>query len=173
MQKSYLDEIDDVVGLSKIGDQASVVERLVRLDDDGLFEFHAALSSALPKPRAKDDAFRFVGNSELSGLPFPCASMVCRARGLNQSAFFSAAYADETILFNPFDALVSRSRYDYIEQLSFHICQLVLISPLIERGLVSFSDFHQHAYCEECFRRGMAAAFGGDLRLLFSDCKRH
>lgn len=160
--KSYLDYIDNVVGLSNIGDQESIIERLEEIKTDRVIDFQQELANCLPRPVAKDSKYRFIANSELSGLPYPCSSFSCRGRALRQSMLFSAAYADEIVLFNPFQFLPT-AKYGnahYFSQMAFHISEILSMSKLIDRGLITFTDFNQYSFCRNCFRKGLSAATG-------------
>lgn len=162
--EKFMSLIDDAVGLGEIGDQASITERLQTLDFARIVEMQNELSKALPRTRKRKERYRFIANSETSGLRYPCSSFRCRGRELRKLAYFSAAYADEVAFFDPFPLIRAKParKSEFCSELAFHISEILVLKPLIDRGIVSFIDFNTHSYCEDCFRKGLAAATGFD-----------
>lgn len=102
----YLDAVDDVIGLDKVGDLDSIEKRLSVLSERDISSFCRRLSETLPRPTAGTGSFRYVANSALSGLPYPCGGMSCRSKNVSEVANFAALYADQVVLFDPFQRLI-------------------------------------------------------------------
>src|SRR5690349_21409148 len=98
----YLDLIDDAIGLDEIGDRQSIVDRLLVVKPENIIELAANIRDALPKPKKNKGNYRFVANTEMSALPYPCAGDECRIKAISGATLFAAMYADEMVFFNPF-----------------------------------------------------------------------
>lgn len=168
-ESSYLSVLDEFVDLAAVGDIATIEQQLASHSSTKLGEMCVALWASLPRPIKSDAPHRFVANSALSGLPYPCSGFDCRAENLSQAAAFAAIYASEIVLFNPFRRLVSSppnksgqaSRRMYLREVSFHVAELLLLRPLIDRGMCTFVDEQTHNFCRDCFNRALDILISG------------
>lgn len=167
---SYLSAIDQYLDLSNIGDVDSIFERLIRIGPDAVFGLVDALSDSLPAPRQGAGSFRYVGNSRLSGLPFPCSDPSCRTRSFSEAASFAAIYADEVVFFDPisefkihftdeedFSESDIKAIGEGLHELAFGIAEILTLRPLIERGICTFVRPPSHNFCRSCFEKGFRA----------------
>ncbi|MDX8468584.1 hypothetical protein RFM26_23040 [Mesorhizobium sp. VK23B] len=161
----YLDLIDDVVGLDDIGDLSSLVDRLHQIKSEEIIELTAAIRDNLPPPTVNRSPYRFVGNAEMSALPYPCGGLECRSNALAEASLFAAMYADEVTLFNPFsyEDFLLNERDQFIIEVAFYISNLLYLHPLVERGIVSFSNFKSYRLCQSCFNKGISSLLDGDV----------
>ncbi|TPL97779.1 hypothetical protein FJ960_23885 [Mesorhizobium sp. B2-3-11] len=157
----YLEIIDDAVGLGDVGDASSLNDRLLTLTPEKLFELVEAVKSSLPKPVSQASPYCFVGNTEMSGLPYPCSSFQCRDNAFGTAASFAAMYADEFVLFNPFFGGMENKRPSSgsIREISYYLTKLLSVHPLVERKIITFTDFSTYNLCRSCFNRGLSGFF--------------
>lgn len=161
---NYLSVIDDFVGLTDIGDLSSISERLKMLDLDRLSELCFNLWKALPTPDKQDDKYRYLGNSTLSGLPHPCGALDCRGESISTAANFAAIYANEVILFNPFEELAGAAAVcaekklgsqSLVREIAFHVSEVLMLRPLIDSGMCTFLDEEEENYCPDCMAKAI------------------
>jgi hypothetical protein len=131
---------------------------LHKINRNDLIEFSKEISASLPSPSNGGSSFRYLGNSSLSALPFPCSSISCRSRNFMEALQFSAIYADEFVLFKPFTAssFLSNDFDQFVDQFALYINFILIALPLIDRKILTFIDFHEYNYCESCFNKGMS-----------------
>lgn len=160
----YLDAIDNVVGLGGIGDLESIEDRLVEIEPEKLLDLSVQIRESLPVPKVFSSKYRFVGNTQMSALPYPCSNFECRDSSIEDTALFAAIYADEMVLFNPFSNrdYIKSDYFDFISEISYYISKLISLHPLIERGIITFSDFKSYDICQNCFNRGLSFALGNN-----------
>lgn len=153
----YLELIDNTIGLGTIGDLDSLEERIFAVEPEKLIELCEALRYGLPKPSKTNSPFRFVGNTEHSGLPYPCSSTDCRSNAYGNAILFAGMYADEFVLFNPFSNTdyMKENYADAVQEIAFYIGNIISAHPLIERGIITYSDFGKYDLCQSCFNRGL------------------
>lgn len=165
---SYLDIIDRHLDLSEIGDTDSILERLIRLSPEEAGQFALDLRAALPGPSTSKSSHAYVGNTRLSGHPYPCSDDECRAGALGEGAAFAAIYADEFVLFNPLAELelvllyrndneADEVVFKFLMELATRISHILTLRPLIDRGICSFVDTESHWICPGCFAKGMTS----------------
>lgn len=167
----FLSVLDDHIDLGAIGDMDTIAKQVAALSAQKLNEFTSRLWAALPAPTKSDAPFRFVANSMLSGLPYPCGGFSCRSESLAEIATFSAFYASEVVLFNPFRRLMqapprsagSVVRRKHVEEISFAVSEILLLRPLIERGICTFVDEANHSYCRDCFQKAISHLISGSV----------
>jgi hypothetical protein len=166
---ALVDVVDQHLPTGEIGDLPSIVEILDGMSATKIIDLLVDLYGALPGPHTSKGAYRYVGNSELSGLPYPCGSFQCRGRRVSEISTFAAMYADEVTLFNPISNFRGKvpskktpaRRRRYLADLAFTLGELISIAPLIDREIITFIDLSKHNYCHSCFARGLAAAAQG------------
>lgn len=157
----YLEIIDDAIGLGDVGDASSLNDRLLTLTPEKLFELVEAVKANLPKPVSQASPYCFVGNTEMSGLPYPCSSFQCRDNAFGSAASFAAMYADEFVLFNPFFGNIKSKKPSLgsIREISYYLTKLLSIHPLVERKIITFTDFSTYNLCRSCLNRGLSGVF--------------
>lgn len=158
--------LSEYIDLSQVGDDTTLLEQVARLSPKKVRDLTIELWANLPSPSRKTSPYRYVGNSTLSGLPYPCMGHDCRARNVAEVANFAAMYADEVVLINPFARLVPGQKVKslpraYYSDLALHISMLLLLAPLISRGIVSFEHERAGGLCNDCFNRVVAALVSG------------
>jgi hypothetical protein len=102
---------------------------------------------------ARDDLapslFNFSASITLSGGNFPCESVDCRIKNIENIAKFSAAYSDSTTIHNPYDFIyyyieedkkLTESSEDKIREYTFiAVVASLQLRALIESGIIRFS----------------------------------
>jgi len=99
-----------------------------------------------------NENFSFIANSSLSGGAHPCSSPECRKQKLDQLACFSALYADEVYIQNPFESILLRGGQE-IREVERHevltgIQNYLYLRPLIEKGLIKYATINVN-FCEQ------------------------
>jgi hypothetical protein len=162
---NQLDIIDDFIGLENTDHHEDVTDALDALTEDEFWEFIIALEASLPKPSSNNSRFRFFGGAEMSGLGLSCTSYTCRRESLASATSFASFYCDELVLYNPISRLFSTSTRtvnihvpDPIEDLAFHIRELVMLTPLISRNIVTFARYNTQNICHDCLKKAMKIA---------------
>ena len=154
----FSEVIGKYVDVTNIGDSTGILPGLENLNKDGVLDLCAELSISLPRPAMKKSAFSYVGNSTLSGFPFPCQMQECRGTNFATTLAFSAIYSDEVVLFDPFIEIggqifrrKGRVTNHHRVELSYFIRQILTAQPLIERGICVFESAEHENYCSNCF----------------------
>ena len=105
----------------------------------------------LMQPIVAKSLFSFAPNSSLSGAPFPCSSIECRLTKLDSLARFSALYANQVVITNPFEKYIfSHQLAEALEQepsarfirvsLMGDVLGLLYVRPLFEAGILSIRN---------------------------------
>ena len=93
-----------------------------------------------------DSVFNFSPNANLSGAPYTCGGLGCRLDRVSSLSRFSALYADDVRIRNPFEdyvldedfpKLLEGSLERYRSKICGDIITLFFFRPLIEAGLIS------------------------------------
>lgn len=157
---TIFDQIDNFIGLDRIGDYHSIIEAVMDSTDNDIIDFYQLASEALPSPRKDNTRFQFIADSTLSGFPHPCMSHECRLNKIKTIASFSAIYSDQTVLFNPFvdwwPSIIEENKpisYHFFNDVAIAINEMIMLKPLIERGIVSFTDFEFSGFCGTCLTK--------------------
>lgn len=156
----HLDLIDNFVGLDKLGDLESIREQLALKEPDQILEFSLTASECLPAPTMATSDFHFIADSAQSGLPYPCRLQGCRQKKLTELIGYSSIYADAISLVDPFSFLLdnhSRDSAYLAEECAYAISNILLASPLINRGMLGFYPFSSPKICPNCFARAIAS----------------
>jgi hypothetical protein len=114
-------------------------------------------------PRSADPAtspFDFVSSSQLAGGPHPCSYLGCRSNRLAEVSRFAALYANSVVIPDPV-SLNSDVRPDATE-VAADIVLLQQIRPLVEAGIIRFSDTTGHV-CRDCLAEKLPGAYRSDV----------
>ncbi|HWV20232.1 MAG TPA: hypothetical protein VN036_04330, partial [Devosia sp.] len=159
----FVDVIAEYVDITQIGDSNDILPGLERCKKSELLDICARISMALPRPRAQKTPFSYVGNSAVSGFPYPCDAFNCRSQNFASAVGFAAIYADESIFFDPFIeiggtmlSLKGKVPVGLVQELSFYIRQILMARPLIDRGICVFETAEHERYCSKCFSHAVS-----------------
>jgi len=101
---------------------------------------------------ASPSFFNFYAGSTFSGGDYPCSSIACRLKNVENLARFSALYADKVLIPSPIDKHFERINQNLkidIHDLTVSIIILLYLEPLVKSGIVGFFS-HFMCLCEEC-----------------------
>ena len=149
----FIKEADEAIAIWSDGD---IEGAIFESPEEYVYEFsevmaliskHHFYSNDLP-----NENFSFIANSSLSGGAHPCSSPDCRKKRLDELASFSALYADEVYIQNPFEKILLRGNQS-IRAVERHevlagIHNYLYLKPLIEKGLIKYATINV-SFCEE------------------------
>ncbi|MBV1871037.1 MAG: hypothetical protein KUG83_00695 [Gammaproteobacteria bacterium] len=149
----FIKETDEAIALWSEGD---IEDAVFNSPEEYIYEFsevmaliskHHFHSSDLP-----NENFSFIANSSLSGGAHPCSAPECRKKRLNQLASFSALYADEVYIQNPFENILLRGNQSIREferqEILAGIQNYFYLRPLIEKGIIKYATVNVN-FCEQ------------------------
>ncbi len=141
----FIEEFDEALGLWADGD---IVKAIHNSSDKDVYEFAETLALIAKyyfQPSTKlNENFSFVANSSLSGGRQPCSFAACRVKKLNELITFSALYADEVYIQNPFEEVMLGGEEHIREvdrdELINGIGNYFHLKPLIEEGIIKYAQ---------------------------------
>lgn len=123
-----------------------IIEYVFSASDDKLLDMASNLSLAIRSDinQHRTTKHSFVANSALSGGAFPCSSLNCRTKKLNELASFATLYSDEVFIQDPFEKIILKEP-SYLadndrENIMFGIFTYQNLYPLIEEGIVKYAQ---------------------------------
>jgi hypothetical protein len=145
----FIEEFNTAIRLWTDGD---IFKSLVERPNDEVYEFAETLAlisryhfKSTDKP---NENFSFIANSSLSGGRHPCSYPECRIRKLNQLSSFSALYADEVYIQDPFENVMLRGAESINEmqrqEIISGIMNFYLLKPMFESGIVKYAQNMVH-----------------------------
>lgn len=137
-------------------DTESNFQRLSHMRSSDLEKLILDLFDVLKQDDFKETGFfEFEAGRTLSGGTIPCSSYACRMIQLKKTLNFSVLYSDKISLKSPmdhyFNNLIERGFIDAGELL-FDIESLIVMEPLIEKGIISFYSEYI-CLCQECYKK--------------------
>lgn len=153
MVDSVLNFFDNHIDTTSIVDGYSAILSLQEMGPDKFFEFaESTIEFFSDDIQTRNTEYTFLADSKLSGMPLYCNAASCRQEYLSKLAMFALLYTDVTYVVNPFAYALDRT--DNIEQLisefSIAIFSAIFLAPLLEKGIVKFTDAEADNLCEEC-----------------------
>lgn len=141
----FIEEFDTAIGLWTNGNVADAIHNS---SANELYEFAETLALIAKyhfQPSTKpNENFSFIANSSLSGGNQPCSYAECRKKKLNELITFSALYADEVYIQNPFENVmlggVGNIREVDRQELIYGISNYYYLKPLIEEGVIKYAQ---------------------------------
>jgi hypothetical protein len=107
----FIEEFDTAIRLWTNGNIVNDIHNRSAKDVYEFAETLALIAKYHFQPSAKpNENFSFIANSALSGGNQPCSYAECRKNKLNELITFSALYADEVYIQNPFENVMSFPR---------------------------------------------------------------
>lgn len=151
-----LQTIAEKVDVGRVGEFESLHSQIKAMPKSQLVDFFRLVQSSLPRPWKTSSYFAYAANSELSGYPAGTKSYVHRARKLKEACYFATCYADQLVLIDPFSGVLEKldSREidsEFISDFSFFLGMLIMIDPIIDKRIVTFTDSVGKSYCANCF----------------------
>lgn len=123
-----------------------MIEYVFSASDDKLLDMASDLSLAIRSDinQHRTTKHSFVANSALSGGSFPCSSLNCRTKKLNELASFATLYSDEVFIQDPFEKIILKEP-SYLadndrENIMFGIFTYQNLYPLIKEGIVKYAQ---------------------------------
>jgi hypothetical protein len=156
MLMNHIDIIDNYVGLDSISDQEAMEKIIKGMKHDQVFEFVSKLHRSLPRTQRGSSPYRIFGGSEMSGLGLGCSSHTCRSRSIVNAAAFASFFCDELILYDPTTSMIDFTKSDFKnirgspKDLAFYLRELAMLTPLINRGIITFTDYTIVTICYNC-----------------------
>ncbi|WP_440889431.1 hypothetical protein [Vibrio sp. WZ-1] len=103
--------------------------------------------------RATQSPFSFTANQTLSGWDTPCGALECRLSKIDQMLSFSALYADEVYVRNPFEEMYRDCKRQGVlpkirQELLTSISIYWVLRPYLKVGIVKYAN-SAHAFCSE------------------------
>jgi hypothetical protein len=156
MPSTVLKAIAEKIDIGKVGEFDSLHTQIKKMSTPNLIEFFKLVQSKLPRTRHSKSRFSYSANSELSGFPVGNPSFTNRAEKLKQACYFAAIYADQLVLIDPFSGILKNidSREidpEFVLEFSFFLSILIMMDPLLENGIITFSNAEGELYCADCF----------------------
>jgi hypothetical protein len=135
---------------------ANLEEEIYSWSPEDLLDFMESCQELLPTTSNNASSiFEFSANSQLSGLPSPCAAIDCRMENIEAMARFAIFYSDRILLRNPFEEYytLTQADDDTYERVANDLKVIYYIKPLIEAGLVEFveSPSPKSHFCLQCY----------------------
>lgn len=147
----FLKEYDNAIALWSQGD---IWEAVFDSPEEYVYEF-AEVMALISKHHfysgnLLNENFSFIANSSLSGDAHPCSAPECRKKKLDQLASFSALYADEVYIQNPFEKILLRGNIREVErhEVLAGIQNYFYLKPLIEKGIIKYATVNV-SFCEQ------------------------
>ncbi len=163
MASPVLKAIAETINVSQVGEFDTIYSQVGKLSPNEIIDFLQLVQSNLPRARKSNSYFSYAANSELSGYPTGYPSFNSRAANLKQACYFAACYADQLVLLDPFSRVlkgiqVERIDSDFIYEFSFFISILIMMDPLLENGIITFSHAVGENVCPDCFYKLLNAS---------------
>lgn len=141
----FIEEFDTAIGLWADG---NIVKAIHSRSTEDVYEFSETLALIAKyhfQPSTKpNENFSFIANSSLSGGNQPCSFAKCREKKLNELITFSALYADEVYIQNPFENVmlggVGNIKEVDRQELVYGIGNYFYLKPLIEEGIIKYAQ---------------------------------
>ncbi|MCB2339095.1 hypothetical protein [Clostridium estertheticum] len=128
---------------------------LFKLNDEKIMNILEKCNAIIVRNESiNSSGFNYSCNNELSGKPFPCASLSCRINNVDKLSRFSALYSDSIIVENPLEKYLNNSRFTERDKMKL-IDDLEIIyymHPLLIAGLIKFSS-NLIILCDECGKK--------------------
>lgn len=147
----FIKEYDEAITLWSQGD---IEEAVFNSPEEYVHEF-AEVMALISKhhfysSNSPNENFSFIANSSLSGGAHPCSAPECRKKKLDQLASFSALYADEVYIQNPFEKILLGGNIREVErhEVLAGIQNYLYLKPLIEKGIVKYATINVN-FCEQ------------------------
>lgn len=153
--EDFVDEFDEAILVwAKFRELPLWIEEA---DDELIYELievlffitkhHFSLSKATQNP------FTFTANQTLSGWGTPCGALECRLLKIDQMLSFSALYADEVYVRNPFEEMYRECKRQGVlpkirQELLASISIYWALRPYLKAGIVKYANSAQ-AFCSE------------------------
>ncbi len=157
MSSDILTIISKYLNVTGLGEFSSFEDQVRMLPKERVLQLMFELGEQLPAPRKNVLGFDFLGNSAASGLGSECIAPSCRVKKIESAVAFAALYAEQLILFNPFQNATLYFNIDDVElskrevrEAAFAVSTVIMLLPLIERGIVTFMPFDPIHICQEC-----------------------
>ncbi len=133
-------------------------EEIYSWSPEDLLDFMESCQELLPTTSNNASSiFEFSANSQLSGLPSPCAAIDCRMENIESMARFAILYSDRILLRNPFEGYYNFTQVDddIYERVANDLRVIYYIKPLIEEGFVEFVDSPspKSHFCLQCYEK--------------------
>ena len=153
-----LETIAEKVDVGELGEFESLRSQINAMSHSQLIDLFHRVQSSLPRPRKTDSHFAYAANSELSGFLAGITSYNERARKRKEACYFATSYADQLVLIDPFhhrlDGLnTEHIDEDFISDFSFFLSMLIMMDPIIDKNIVTFTKSVGPTYCSKCFYR--------------------
>ncbi len=156
-----IDLIVEFVGESSSHDITEIFRSIDRKPIIELVNFLSELDGMLERPPVLNGPYSYVGNSVLSGYPYPCSSWECMSANVNSFVAFSALYSDNVILYNPLHIVFCTMSFDEDGNLgwlnsklaAFALYLIILTAKLRNEGILYFADYKPSKLCPGCLDR--------------------
>lgn len=149
----FIKETDEAIAIWSNGDIESAI---FESPEEYVYEF-AEVMALISKRHfhsnnSPNENFSFIANSSLSGDAHPCSAPQCRKQKLDELTSFSALYADEVYIQNPFEKILLRKSKS-IRAVERHevlagIRNYLYLKPLINKGLIKYATINVN-FCEQ------------------------
>jgi len=141
----FLEEFDEIIALGSGLDAEHI---LYKASDEEVYEFAETLALSaryhFSKSENQNKNFSFVANSSLSGGKHPCSEIPCRSKKLDNLISFSAIYADEVYIQNPFEEIMISGLEDITDYSRDEIIHGIInyghLKPLIRKGIIKYAQ---------------------------------
>jgi hypothetical protein len=147
----FIKEFDEAITLWSQGD---IYKAVLNSTEEYVHEF-AEVMALISKhhfyiTNSPNENFSFVANSSLSGGAHPCSAPMCRKKKLDQLASFSALYADEVYIQNPFEKILQTGIIREVErhEVLAGIQNYLYLKPLIAKGIIKYASVNVN-FCEQ------------------------
>jgi hypothetical protein len=165
MSESVLDFLDQFIDVSVIGSLESIEKQTKLLSSNKQLDLILQGSELFSPGKVTIlSEYTFLADSRLSGIPIYCDATPCRYEYLHSLASFAVLYSDVTHVVNPFqycqmyikkDGKLSRH---LLRNLNFAIFAILSLRPLLESGIIVFSNFNPPLLCNDCFTKALSSA---------------
>lgn len=140
--KAFVKEADEIIN---IWSQGRIEETIFNCPEEYLHEFIEVMALTTKHHfygcNQPNENFSFIASSSLSGSAHPCASPFCRRKKLDQLTSFSALYADEVYIQNPFEHLLRSGQIRAVErhETLAAVQNYFYLKPLIEKEIIKYA----------------------------------
>lgn len=158
MAGSVLKAIAEKIDVGKVGEFESLHTQMKALSREQVLEFFLRVQSQLPRARRSDSYFSYAANAELSGFSVGYPTLKNRTEKLKQVCYFAATYADQLVLWDPFSRVLknintTKINSKFVSEFSFFLSNLIMMDPLMEKGIITFADAAGDFYCADCLHK--------------------
>lgn len=143
--------------LQKMGDGYVMREKyLIKQSENELENLLEDMYISVPYPDySHNSLFNFEPNHSIAGDRFPCSSIDCRLKRINELSIFSSMYADHVNIVFPLNrhinALIDNQQIDR-EMLLDDLEVIAAYRPLAEAGIVQFQP-NMAVCCNQCMKK--------------------